>query len=202
MFNDHARRLSPLVGLFVSSLGFLMSVPGLANAQPTHAEGTRPALFFPVNPGVASVDTNRETPLVHASRSFDLSGFAWVQPQHSGQRERGWTPSRDPILSRAIDREAPRVLRAPWFSMDGNLLAQQPGPTNRGWIGRHPALFGMLVGAGAGVALANTVDNEWFCSGSDEDCLFYTAGSRTLVGAGMGAGVGALVGWLVGLGAK
>jgi hypothetical protein len=81
----------------------------------------------------------------------------------------------------------------------GESLAQQPGSQRRGWISRHPALFGALVGAAGGAVSAATMENEWFCSGGDDDCLFY-GGSRVLVGAGMGAGVGALVGWLVGLG--
>jgi hypothetical protein len=115
---------------------------------------------------------------------------------------RGTTPSLKPMLSEVIDREVARVRRGRSLSTGGDSLAQQPALQNRGWIRRHPALFGTLVGAGAGVAFTNTVDNEWFCSGSDEDCLYYTRGSRTLVGAGMGAGVGALVGWLAGLGTR
>ena len=73
---------------------------------------------------------------------------------------------------------------------------------SRGWIGRHPALFGALVGAAAGTVAAASMDNELFCStGSDEDCLFYT-NSRFAVGAGIGAGIGALAGWIVSLGRR
>ena len=73
---------------------------------------------------------------------------------------------------------------------------------SRSWIGRHPALFGALVGAAAGTIAAGTMDNELFCgTGSDEDCFFYT-NSRYAVGAGIGAGVGALVGWIAGLGRR
>jgi hypothetical protein len=43
------------------------------------------------------------------------------------------------------------------------------------------------------------MENEWFCSRGDEDCLFH-GGGRLLVGTAMGAGVGALAGFLVGLG--
>jgi hypothetical protein len=72
----------------------------------------------------------------------------------------------------------------------------------RGWIGRHPALFGALVGAAAGTVAAASMDNELFCgTGSDEDCLFYT-NSRFAVGAGIGAGIGALAGWIVSLGRR
>lgn len=65
----------------------------------------------------------------------------------------------------------------------------------KNWIQRHPALFGTLVGAGAGALASGTMETELFCSGGDEDCFFH-GGSRVLVGAGMGAGVGALIGWL------
>ena len=79
--------------------------------------------------------------------------------------------------------------------------AQPPKSPSRGWIGRHPALFGALVGAGAGAVATQTMDNELFCSGSDDDCIFH-GGGRALIGAGIGAGVGSLVGWLVGLGSR
>ena len=76
-----------------------------------------------------------------------------------------------------------------------------PPKSNRGWIGRHPALFGALVGAAAGTVLSLTMENEGFRDGSDEDCLFH-GGGRVLIGAGAGAGIGSFVGWLVGLGSK
>ena len=71
--------------------------------------------------------------------------------------------------------------------------------SGRGWIGRHPALFGALVGAGTGAIAAGTMDNEWFCNGSDDDCVMY-GGGRFAAGAAIGAGVGALVGWITSLG--
>ena len=46
---------------------------------------------------------------------------------------------------------------------------------------------------------AGTMDNEWFCNGSDDDCLRY-GGGRFVMGAAIGAGVGALVGWITSLG--
>ncbi len=90
------------------------------------------------------------------------------------------------LSARTDDRAAPRQDIA--------------GPRqNRSWIGRHPVLFGALVGAGAGTVAAGTMNNEMFCqAGNDEDCFFYN-GSRFAVGAGIGAGIGALVGWIVGL---
>jgi len=106
-------------------------------------------------------------------------------------------PRQIPKLGEAIDREVRRLVLSP--DSPNGLLVQQPGSRNRGWIGRHPALFGALVGAGAGAAASAMMENELICSGGDEDCLIY-GGSRILVGAGMGAGIGSLIGFLVGLG--
>lgn len=102
-------------------------------------------------------------------------------------------------LVESARREAARLARAPHGeSARRSAQVREPGNTERGWIGRHPVLVGALIGAGAGAAASMTMDNELFCSGSDEDCLFYK-GNRWMVGAGMGAGVGALVGLIVDL---
>jgi hypothetical protein len=73
---------------------------------------------------------------------------------------------------------------------------EQPRAEGRNWISRHPVLFGAMVGAGAGAVAAGTMENELFCSGGDDDCIFY-GGGRPLMGAGIGAGVGAVVGVFV-----
>ena len=106
-------------------------------------------------------------------------------------------PRQIPKLGEAIDREVRRLALSP--DRPAGFPAQESGSQNRSWIGRHPALFGALVGAGAGAAASAMMENELICSGGDEDCLIY-GGSRILVGAGMGAGVGSLIGFLVGLG--
>jgi hypothetical protein len=106
-------------------------------------------------------------------------------------------PRQNPKLSEAIDREVRRLALSP--DRPTGFPAQQTGSQNRSWIGRHPALFGALVGAGAGAAASALMENELICSGGDEDCLIY-GGSRILVGAGIGAGIGSLVGFFVGLG--
>jgi hypothetical protein len=95
-------------------------------------------------------------------------------------------------LGTAGAREGARLAR------DFRARPQETGAQSRKtktWISRHPALFGALIGAGAGAVASGTMENELFCSGGDEDCFFH-GGSRLLVGAGMGAGIGALVGWL------
>ena len=100
-------------------------------------------------------------------------------------------PQESPLRASA-EREA-RRLAAPFSQQQSDKQAAEKS----GWISRHPALFGALVGAGAGAVTSMAMDNEWFCSGGDEDCFFH-GGSRVLVGAGIGAGVGALVGWVAG----
>lgn len=109
--------------------------------------------------------------------------------------------SADAPLMAAVMREAGQ-LASRAGRLSPRLAAPQQAREGRSWIGRHPALFGAIAGAGAGLVAAGTMDNELFCStGSDEDCLFYKS-SRFAVGAGIGAGVGALVGWIVGRGRK
>jgi hypothetical protein len=104
--------------------------------------------------------------------------------------------SADAPLMSAVRQDGGRLLAR---TVPSQASAETRARQGRSWVGRHPALFGALVGAGAGIVAAGTMENELFCStGSDEDCLFYT-GSRFAVGAGIGAGVGALVGWIVGM---
>jgi len=108
------------------------------------------------------------------------------------------SPGRGPLLA-AADRESARLAVSPKRPPTED--AAQTSGQKRNWISRHPALFGTLVGAGAGAVAANRMENELFCSGGDEDCFFH-GGGRTLVGAGFGAGIGALAGWIAGLGSK
>ena len=100
------------------------------------------------------------------------------------------TQSTRPIFAAAV-REGLRLGSQRTRLQESAATAQKPGK----WISRHPALFGALVGAGAGAVASGTMENELFCSGGDEDCFFH-GGNRLLVGAGMGAGIGALIGWL------
>ena len=106
---------------------------------------------------------------------------------------------REAPLAAAAAREVARL--AAFAARSGPLEQAATASRSRGWIARHPALFGALVGAGAGAVASVTMENELFCSGGDEDCFFH-GGSRSAVGAGIGAGVGALVGLIAGLGSK
>ena len=97
-------------------------------------------------------------------------------------------------LKRAASRELARLNAA--ASTDSALLrVQQPGQRNRSWIGRHPVLFGTLVGLGGGYLVG---------IGAGEDGIFddFTAGENGLFVAGIGAGTGALLGAIVGAATK
>lgn len=70
--------------------------------------------------------------------------------------------------------------------------AQQPSAQQRrSWIGRHPVLFGTLVGFGAGYLIG-------YLPGDDAVFYDFTAEFNGMVLGGVGAGAGALTGALVG----
>ena len=101
------------------------------------------------------------------------------------------TPTLGLVLRNAIEREAWRLARA-------QAGGSQSAFRNRSWIQRHPALFGAIAGAGAGVISAIPRWNELYCAtGGDEDCFFH-GGLGVLVGAGVGAGIGGVIGVVVG----
>jgi hypothetical protein len=68
---------------------------------------------------------------------------------------------------------------------------QSPAPRKRSWIGRHPALFGSLVGFGGGFLIGYLPGRDGIFE--DQDAAF---GGWIL--GGVGAGAGALVGATVG----
>ena len=75
--------------------------------------------------------------------------------------------------------------------------ARQAGSQNRGWIRRHPALVGAMVGAGIGAVSSIPRWTELYCAtGGDEDCFFHGS-VGVLFGTGAGAGIGALIGLLL-----
>ena len=97
------------------------------------------------------------------------------------------------VLRKAVEREVTRLTLS--LGRAESLQAQQRAARDRTWIGRHPALFGALVGAGAGAVSSVPRWTELYCAGGgDEDCLFH-GGLGVLFGAGAGAGVGALIGF-------
>jgi hypothetical protein len=67
--------------------------------------------------------------------------------------------------------------------------ARQQPPPQRGWPGRHPVLFGALVGLGAGLAVEAVVIPGR--SGGEPHSAYIP------MFAGVGAGIGSLVGFIV-----
>jgi hypothetical protein len=127
-----------------------------------------------------------------------LVGGAQSVPAGTSGTELASPASAEGVLAAAVRHQALRLAVA----LESAAIVDPATPSRTGgWITRHPALFGALVGAGAGAVAAGTMNNELFCSGGDEDCLFHGDG-RVMLGAGIGAGTGALVGALVGIGDK
>lgn len=101
----------------------------------------------------------------------------------------GWL--RKVVASEVARQRASRVFAKPVFQPP-----QQQGAARKpGWIKRHPALFGALVGFGGGYLIG-------YASG--DDGIFYdlSAVGNGLFLGGIGAGVGAAVGAIVGAVAK
>lgn len=98
-------------------------------------------------------------------------------------------------IERATSRELARLNLAAASTDSALLPGQQPGQRTRSWIGRHPVLFGTLVGLGGGYLVG---------VGAGEDGIFddFTAGENGLFVAGIGAGAGALVGAIAGAATK
>ena len=90
-------------------------------------------------------------------------------------------------LERAVDREVRRLMYFATSAYAPFRAAQQLGRQNRGWIGRHPALFGALIGCSGGFLIG-------YLAGDD---AIFDDFSKGFHGVGLG-GVGALTGAIVG----
>jgi hypothetical protein len=97
---------------------------------------------------------------------------------------------RGPIAKAAMV-EVSRMTRAPRPARDGFTRRQSQAPRSRSWIGRHPAIFGALVGFGAGYLIG-------YLPGDDAVFDDFTAGFNGWVMGGVGAGVGAATGAIIG----
>jgi hypothetical protein len=98
-------------------------------------------------------------------------------------------------LTQATNREVAR-LSLSVDSADPSLRGlQQPGQQKHGWIGRHPVLFGALVGFGGGFLIG-------YLPGDDGVFDDFVASFNGLVLGGVGAGTGAAVGAIVGAARK
>lgn len=69
-------------------------------------------------------------------------------------------------------------------------VQQQPAQEEPSWIGRHPTLFGTIVGFGGGFLVG-------YLSGDDGVFYDFTAFESGLILGGIGAGTGALVGTIL-----
>jgi len=98
-------------------------------------------------------------------------------------------------LTRAASRELARLNLSAASAEPALLRVQQPGQRKRSWIGRHPVLFGTLVGFGGGFLIG-------YLPGDDGVFDDFTAGFNGWVLGGVGAGTGALVGAIVGAATK
>ena len=115
--------------------------------------------------------------------------LAQVQSSHAVAARKRRLPDAlaDGWLTRAVSRDLTTMSLAGGFPATGLRRVQQPGQQKRSWIGRHPVLFGTLVGFGAGFLVG-------YLPGDDGVFDDFTAEFNGLVLGGVGAGIGALVG--------
>lgn len=105
-----------------------------------------------------------------------------------GRLAAGW-------LNRTASHEVARLNLAAAYTDSALLRVQQSGAHSHSWIGRHPVLFGTLVGFGSGFLVG-------YLPGDDGVFDDYAASFNGLVLGGVGAGTGALVGAIVGAAKK
>ena len=108
-----------------------------------------------------------------------------ARPAVIGQSDQG---SLATVVARSMQR-LPQGLDAV------RLSGTSQGVQRRNWIGRHPMVFGALVGAGVGAGIGYTTGKN--CEGSGDVLLCYSKRGSAMTGAAVFAGVGALVGFVV-----
>jgi hypothetical protein len=95
----------------------------------------------------------------------------------------------DRPLARAAMTEANRLV-----AVGASQAPQPPAAPQRSWGGRHPVLFGALVGGGGGAAVvaltASPCDRNQFCPGG--------YGAAIAAVAMLGAGIGSIAGFIIG----
>lgn len=89
-------------------------------------------------------------------------------------------------IQAAVARESARLILTS-STRSPSLGALQQPRRERGWIGRHPVLFGTLIGFGGGFLIG-------YLPGDDGVFDDFTAEFNGLVLGGVGAGVGAVSG--------
>jgi hypothetical protein len=174
--NDHHSCVSVLLRVTLL-VGFVLSVSVPASGQSVGSGPEQVRIIATISNAVFTdhAGCTREDPILDATR-------------------RTTTLLQKAMLRESIGNQATRL----GLGLGRTRFNQQPASQRRGWIQRHPTLFGALVGAGLGAVSSIPRWNELYCAtGGDEDCLFHGA-SGVAFGAGVGAGIGALVGHLVG----
>jgi len=112
-------------------------------------------------------------------------GFAQTQPTNEGRDGTIRIPAIQfptGIMREAVNRESVRLAALP-------PAFRQQQPQQRSWPGRHPVLFGALVGLGVGLVVEAAVI-PGASGGEPHSAYLPMFGSY-------GAGIGALVGWIV-----
>jgi hypothetical protein len=108
-----------------------------------------------------------------------VPGTGWAQTATLA-RQADW-------IERAVDREVSRLSLSGLVGDPVFRVARQSRAPKRSWIGRHPALFGALVGFGGGFLIG-------FLPGDDAVFDDSDASFNGLVLGGVGALTGAIVG--------
>ena len=98
----------------------------------------------------------------------------------------------DRPLARAAITEATRLVAA-----RASQAPRPPAAPERSWVGRHPVLFGALVGTGGGAAVgaaSASCDRNQFCP--------VGGGAAIAAVAVLGAGIGSIAGFAIGAARK
>jgi hypothetical protein len=133
----------------------------------------------------------REIPMRRCVLAIALSAAAiapvTVFANPTGLAPAGTSPTGRPeplVLRSAIAREALRLVREQTaFLTDVPAAAalQQPAPSHRNWVSRHPVWFGTIIGATAGAFIVGLAVHS----------------EAAFVGFYGGAALGATTGWIV-----
>ena len=113
---------------------------------------------------------------------------AAAQVVEGASRAADVTPVETASLRRAVDRHVSELLLT--AAKSTVLPARRQQVTKRGWIKRHPALFGAAVGFWTGFFIG-------YLPGDDGVFDDFTATFNGMVVGGIGAGVGAVTGAVV-----
>lgn len=150
--------------------------------------------FEELMPGAAEIVVVTEKTTQHTRSGAPTASFESSEPL-TGPTSVRPTIATGGWLERAANREVRRLTRSTVFLDSALRTRQQPVPQKRRWIGRHPVVFGTLVGFGAGFLIG-------YVPGDDGVFDDFVASFNGLVVGGIGAGAGAAIGAAVGASTK